>query len=76
MSRGAGCTIAQTLFGLINPSGKLPGAFPRHLGRIPLCRGRHHGSGHEYPGGTRHGYRGLDVQGPLYVFGHGLSYGR
>ncbi|MFI1335286.1 hypothetical protein ACH4U7_35290 [Streptomyces sp. NPDC020845] len=54
----------------------MPGAFPRHLGRIPLCRGRHHGSGHEYPGGTRHGYRGLDVQGPLYVFGHGLSYGR
>jgi beta-xylosidase len=70
----AGTTIAHTLFGRINPSGKLPSTFPRHLGQLPLYHGHHHGSGYEHPTGIRHGYGDLDVQGPLYAFGHGLSY--
>ncbi|KAK3310655.1 glycoside hydrolase superfamily [Chaetomium strumarium] len=73
----AGNALADVLFGLRNPSGKLPCTFPRRLEDTPAY--------HNWPGendevvygeGLYIGYRHYDrvrVQ-PLFPFGHGLSY--
>ncbi|KAI1419944.1 glycosyl hydrolase family 3 N terminal domain-containing protein [Xylaria sp. FL1777] len=73
----AGNALADVLFGLRNPSGKLPSTFPRKLEDTPAY--------HNWPGenlrvlygeGLYIGYRHYDrvkVE-PLFPFGHGLSY--
>jgi len=73
----AGHAIGDVLYGVVNPSGKLPVTFPKAFADSPAY-------GH-YPGENLHvdyaegiyvGYRGFDKKGvePLFPFGYGLSY--
>lgn len=73
----AGNALADVLFGLRNPSGKLPCTFPKRLEDTPAY--------HNWPGenleviygeGLYIGYRHYDRSkiAPLFPFGHGLSY--
>lgn len=69
-----GRVIARTLFGDLNPGGKLPVTFPRSVGQIelnfPFRPGSHGGQGRSGPNGSGHSR----VTGALYPFGYGLSY--
>ncbi len=64
--------IADALFGLLNPGGKLPVTLPRSVGQLPVTYN------HKPSGGRSH-FRGdyIDLStAPLFSFGHGLSYTR
>ncbi len=74
----AGNSIADVIFGSVNPSGKLPFTFPVRIEDSPAhalgvytC-----GADVEYREGIYVGYRWYDSRGikPLFAFGHGLSY--
>jgi len=60
-----GAALADILFGVCNPSGHLPVTFPRSVGQLPLNFPAHPGSQARDSG---------QVTGPLFPFGHGLSY--
>lgn len=61
-----GQALAEALFGLINPSGKLTISFPVHVGQQPVFYSQVRG---------QHGDRYADLtQEPRFPFGHGLSY--
>ena len=74
-----GTVVADVLFGVVNPSGRLPITFPRALDDVPA------NTPAQYPGidGVAHysegvfvGYRHYDAKNiePLFAFGFGLSY--
>ncbi len=68
-----GNAIAQTIFGINNPSAKLPITIPIETGQVPITYNR-------FPGkDTKAVDRGIDRffdvgNEPMFYFGHGLSY--
>ena len=61
-----GLAVAETVFGRINPNGKLPISFPYDAGQIPVYY-------NQLPGW--HGGKYCDFpEKPLYSFGYGLSF--
>jgi beta-glucosidase len=72
----SGDAIAEVLFGLYNPSGKLPMTFPRHVGQLPLYY-NHYNTGRPGPIKEVFWSHYMDQSNkPLYPFGFGLSYTR
>jgi beta-glucosidase len=72
----AGNAIADVLFGAVNPSGKLPVTVPRATGQAPIYY-NHLPTGRPPDPKEKYTSKYIDVPiGPLYPFGHGLSYTR
>jgi beta-glucosidase len=80
-----GHAVADLLFGVVNPSGKVPTSYPRsqddtiYAGRPERYPGTDEGDGYpviRYSEGLEIGYRWFQAQGiePLFGFGFGLSY--
>jgi beta-glucosidase len=71
-----GHAIADVLFGDYNPSGKLAVTFPRSVGQIPVYY-NHLSIGRPFIPGKPGNYTSQyfdEETGPLFPFGHGLSY--
>ncbi len=69
-----GNAIADTLFGDVNPGGKLPVTFPRSVGQVPIYY-NHKNTGRPPGGDSEDASRYIDIPWtPLYPFGYGLSY--
>ena len=60
-----GVAIAETLLGRNNPGAKLPVTVVRNAGQVPFF--------YNHKPSARRGYL-FDDKGPLFAFGHGLSY--
>ncbi|MFC7530021.1 beta-glucosidase [Actinoplanes sp. GCM10030250] len=80
-----GHVVADLLFGVVNPSGKVPTTYPRseddtlYAGKPERYPGTDEGDGYpviRYSEGLEIGYRWFQAQGitPLFGFGFGLSY--
>jgi beta-glucosidase len=65
-----GAAVADVLFGVVSPAGRLPVSMPRSVGQVPVYHGHK-------PGGGRSQIYGDYTDSPttaLFPFGHGLSY--
>ncbi|MCY0878729.1 MAG: glycoside hydrolase family 3 C-terminal domain-containing protein [Firmicutes bacterium] len=64
--------LTQVMLGDVSPSGKLPMAFPRSVGQVPVFYN------HKPSGGRSHWHGDYvdEPATPLYAFGYGLSYTR
>ena len=45
-----GEALADAIFGITNPAGKLPYTLPRHVGQVPIHHGQRTGSGYHRTG--------------------------
>ena len=76
-----GEAIAQILFGIVDPSGRLPVSFPRDEDQLPTSARASAKEGRQsvvYSEGARVGYRWFEAEKtkPLFSFGYGLTYTR
>lgn len=72
-----GTSIADVLYGKVNPSGRLPITFPAREGDVPAFLDYKSANGQVYYGeGIWVGYKHYNARQikPLFPFGHGLSY--
>lgn len=78
LGQEAGPAIADVLFGIYNPSGKLPISFPRNMGQIPVYYA-HSNTGRPLKEEGKTGYVSAYIDSrntPRYAFGYGMSYTR
>jgi beta-glucosidase len=70
-----GRAVAETLFGDVNPSGKLPISFPVSAGQLPVYYNQYSGWHSQNDSRMAGEERYFDLPAePLYPFGYGLSY--